>query len=203
MRTRFGSSRYISRRGVLQSATALAAVAGTRTVRAATPQADVLVIGAGLAGLRAAHDLQDAGVTVQVIEGRKRAGGRVLSLTDIPGNPEAGGNGIGAGYGRMIDSAQRFNVKLENIADRAPVIFQRELVLGNEIIKEADWEKHPRNPFKGPMKKMMPWVPLPLLMTTKNPLGKNYEDWYDPKSAHLDISMADWFRSQGLDDAAI
>jgi monoamine oxidase len=195
-------TRYISRRGLLQTATAVAAVAGARPLRAAT-QSDVLIIGAGLSGLRAAHDLQDGGVNVQVIEGRKRAGGRVLSLTDIPGNPEAGGNGIGAGYGRMIDSAARFKVELQNIADRAPMIFQRELVLGSEIIKEKDWENHPKNPFKGPMKKMMPWMPLPLLMTQKNPLGKNYEDWYDPKSFHLDISMADWFRSVGLDDAAI
>ncbi len=179
-------TRFISRRGLLQTATAVAAVAGARPLRAAT-QADVLIIGAGLSGLRAAHDLQDAGVNVQVIEGRNRAGGRVLSLTNIPGNPEAGGNGIGAGYGRMIDSAQRFKVELQNIADRAPMIFQRELVLGNEIIKEKDWENHPKNPFKGPMKKMMPWVPLPLLMTQKNPLGQNYEDWYEPKSFGLDI----------------
>jgi monoamine oxidase len=195
---------YISRRGLLQTTAGLLA-AGTlvsKPLRAAT-EADVIVIGAGLAGLRAAHDLQDGGAKVIVIEGRKRAGGRVLSLTDIPGNPEAGGNGIGAGYGRMIDSAERFGVKLNNIADRAPLIFQRELVLDGKVIKESEWENHPKNPFKGPLKKMMPWQPLPILMTTKNPLGKNYEDWYDPKSFGLDISMHDWFTQQGLDDAAI
>lgn len=192
----------ISRRRVLSSSTALAAVAATKPLRAAT-QSDVLVIGAGLGGLRAAVDLEDQGVKVQVIEGKATAGGRVLSLTDIPGNPEAGGNGIAAGYGRMIDSAQRFGVELVNIAPRAPLIFQRELVLGGTLITEAEWENHPRNPFPGPMKKMMPWNPLPILMTTKNPLGKNYEDWYDPKSFHLDISMYDWFKQQGLSDAAI
>ncbi len=194
-------TRYISRRGLLQTAAAVGAMTSA-PLRAAT-EADVLVIGAGLSGLRAAHDLQDGGAKVQVIEGRNRAGGRVLSLTDIPGNPEAGGNGIGAGYGRMIDSAQRFGVQLNNIADRAPFIFMRELVLDGKIIKEPDWENHPRNPFKGPMRKMMPWTPMPVLMTTKNPLGKNYEDWYDPKSFGKDISMHEWFMQQGLDDAAI
>lgn len=198
-------TRYISRRGLLQTAAAVGAMStfASKSLRAATVQSDVLVIGAGLSGMRAAHDLKDAGVNVQVIEGRNRAGGRVLSLTDIPGNPEAGGNGIGAGYGRMIDSAQRFNVELMNIADRAPVVFQRELVLDGKVIKETEWENHPRNSLPGPMKKMMPWQPLPILMTTKNPLGKNYEDWYDPKSFHLDISMYDWFKSQGLSDDAI
>ena len=191
-----------SRRRVLTSSAAVAALTAVKPLRAAT-ESDVLVIGAGLAGLRAAVDLEDQGAKVQVIEGKDKAGGRVLSLTNIPGNPEAGGNGIGAGYGRMIDSAQRFGIELENIAGRAPLIFQRELVLDGKLIKESDWETHPRNPFKGPMKKMMPWGPLPILMTTKNPLGKNYEDWYDPKSAPLDISMHEWFRQQGLDDAAI
>jgi monoamine oxidase len=40
-------------------------------------------------------------------------------------------------------------------------------------------------------------------MTTKNPLGKNYEDWADPKSHPLDVSMHEWFKAQGLSDAAI
>jgi monoamine oxidase len=197
-------TRYISRRGLLRTAAAVGAAStfAAKPLRAAT-ESDVLVIGAGLAGLRAAHDLQDGGAKVQVIEGRNRAGGRVLSLTDIPGIPEAGGNGIGAGYGRVIDSAQRFNVELMNIAGVAPVVFQRELVLGGQIIKESEWENHPRNAFKGPMKKMMPWQPFPILMTTKNPLGKNYEDWYDPKTFGMDISMHEWFMQQGLDDAAI
>ena len=197
-------TRFISRRGLLQTAAAAGAASSfiSKPLRAAT-ESDVLIIGAGLSGLRAAHDAQDGGAKVQVIEGRNRAGGRVLSLTDIPGNPEAGGNGIGAGYGRMIDSAQRFGVELMNIAERAPLIFQRELVLDGKVIKESEWADHPRNAFKGPMKKMMPWQPMPLLMSTKNPLGKNYEDWYDPKSFGLDVSMHDWFLSQGLDEASI
>ena len=97
-----------SRRRVLKSTAAAAALAVTaaKPLRAAT-ESDVLVLGAGLAGLRAAVDLEDQGVKVQVIEGRNRAGGRVLSMTNIAGNPEAGGTGIGAGYGRMIDSASR------------------------------------------------------------------------------------------------
>ena len=193
----------LSRRAALQSATAAAALTGlARPVHAVT-ESDVLVVGAGLSGLRAALDLQEQGHKVQVIEGRKRVGGRVLSLYDVPGNPEAGGNGIGAGYGRMIDAAQRYGVELNNIADRAPLMFARELVLGDKVIAAKDWPTHPRNPFKGPFKEMMPWQIVPILASTKNPLGNNYEDWYDAKSFNLDIPLSDWLKTQGLDEAAI
>src|SRR5689334_22200930 len=126
------TSRTITRRKVLGAATAASTLASlSRPVHAVT-QSDVLVIGAGLSGLRAALDLQEQGYSVQVIEGRKRVGGRVLSLYDVPGNPEAGGNGIGAGYGRMIDAANKYGAELQNIADRAPLLLARDLVLDGQ-----------------------------------------------------------------------
>src|SRR6266576_2636735 len=43
---------------------------------------DVLVLGAGAAGLAAARDLSHAGLRVTIIEARPRVGGRVLTLHD-------------------------------------------------------------------------------------------------------------------------
>ena len=43
-------------------------------------EADVVVVGAGFAGLAAALDLQHAGASVVVLEARERVGGRVLSV---------------------------------------------------------------------------------------------------------------------------
>jgi monoamine oxidase len=42
-----------------------------------------LIIGAGTAGLSAAHDLVKAGETVTVLEARERVGGRVYTNRDF------------------------------------------------------------------------------------------------------------------------
>src|SRR5690349_14905164 len=43
---------------------------------------DVLVLGAGAAGLAAARDLSHAGLRVTVVEARARVGGRILTVHD-------------------------------------------------------------------------------------------------------------------------
>src|SRR5215212_2158175 len=48
--------------------------------------ADVLVLGAGVAGLAAAQELSQAGLRVIVIEARDRIGGRVFTQ-HVPGHP--------------------------------------------------------------------------------------------------------------------
>ncbi len=53
----------------------------------------VIVIGAGLSGLQAAHSLQQAGVTCLVLEARDRVGGKLWSTTSAlgKGTVELGG----------------------------------------------------------------------------------------------------------------
>ena len=52
---------------------------------------DVLVIGAGMAGISAARELSKAGLSVKVLEARDRVGGRVWSIRDFCKEPvEAG-----------------------------------------------------------------------------------------------------------------
>lgn len=80
---------------------------------------DVIVVGAGLAGLHAAMLLEELGLNVQVIEGRERVGGRVYTLKMVPGAVEAGGEVIGSAYARMLDTARRLNVGLRPACDHS------------------------------------------------------------------------------------
>ena len=74
------ANRGITRRGLLGGAVATAALAAMpRSSEAAGRSADVIVIGAGLAGLTAAREIVKAGRSVFVLEARDRVGGRVLN----------------------------------------------------------------------------------------------------------------------------
>jgi monoamine oxidase len=77
-------------------------------------QKSVAIIGAGLAGLSAAFDLQRAGCKVTVLEARNRVGGRVYSLRTFKNAlvAEAGGEFIDEHHTRMIALAKQFNLQL-------------------------------------------------------------------------------------------
>jgi monoamine oxidase len=57
----------------------------------------ILIIGGGLAGLIAAHRLHDAGIAFELLEARRRLGGRILSV-DAGGNVSSDGFDLGPSW---------------------------------------------------------------------------------------------------------
>jgi monoamine oxidase len=65
-----------------------------------THHADVGIVGAGLAGLMAAHQLVAAGVSVCVLEARDRVGGRTWTRSAVDWPYAAADEPTGGGTGR-------------------------------------------------------------------------------------------------------
>ena len=75
---------------------------------------DVIVVGAGVAGLVAADRLAAAGRTVRVLEARDRVGGRTHSV-EVPGHPgtviDEGGQWVGPGQDLLYRELARFGLR--------------------------------------------------------------------------------------------
>jgi monoamine oxidase len=107
----------LSRREALAAAAsaALAAEAApgaAAAVRAPRRRVDVVVVGAGLAGLSAASDLVKSGHSVAVLEARARVGGRTLNHPVGGGEVvEVGGQWVGPGQDRIIARARSLGIR--------------------------------------------------------------------------------------------
>lgn len=85
-----------------------------------TEIAKIAIVGAGIAGLHAAHVLQKAGVQSVVYEGSGRVGGRIFTGMDVaaPGlYAEMGGEFIDSGHEDMINLCSEFGLKLNDRLD--------------------------------------------------------------------------------------
>ncbi len=114
-----------SRRAFLKSsaaATAGVALAGcaARAPRIAAGRAsEVVIVGAGIAGLVAGYRLQQAGVPVRILEAQNRTGGRMLSLRDyFPDGQvvELGGELIDTGHARLRALCAELGIPLDDLA---------------------------------------------------------------------------------------
>ena len=90
-----------------------AASAGATARRGPTRTFDVAVVGAGLAGLIAAHQVRGAGRSVIVLEARRRVGGRTCDVPLGRGKvAELGGQWTGPGQNKVMGLARELGVAL-------------------------------------------------------------------------------------------
>lgn len=101
--------------GMAATVAAGSAAAGTGRAPAhgGRERTDVLVVGAGFAGLAAATRLREAGVPTLVLEARDRVGGRVVDLPIGDGEVvEMGGEWAGPGQDRLLGLARELGVRV-------------------------------------------------------------------------------------------
>ncbi len=163
---------------------------------------DVIVLGAGIAGLNAALLLEAEGKKVMLLEGRQRVGGRIHTLLDQPGTPEMGFNSMGPAYGRGLDAARRAGVDLFDIGARYRKAAPQALFLGGKVVPRDQWTASAANPFPADLKAMMPWEVAPRLIAQHSPL-KDWTEWEARDNAKLDIPLQSFLKQFGLSDAAI
>jgi len=123
---RIGSGRW-DRRRFLKTAVAAAAGASVTPVlktAARGPQApNVVIIGAGTAGLVCADRLQQSGITARLFEASSRAGGRMFSLRNFfPDNQltELGGEYIDSEHKTMRRLVEELGLKLNDLGGEKP-----------------------------------------------------------------------------------
>lgn len=189
-----------SRRTLLKTATVLgvSGMVASRAARAAE-KTDVIVIGAGLSGLKAAIELKEQGAKVIVLEANSRVGGRAFTADYMSTRPELGASQVGPDYARVLDMCDRLKVKLgpgSNI--NAPFTFY----VGGKLIKKEDWKSAPQNKTVGDERAVLPAALFSFYLRKYMTL-KAADDWLEPNAAQFDVAPAPWLKSKGVSDEAL
>lgn len=166
---------------------------------ASQPTTSVLVLGAGLSGLYTALLLEAKGLSVTVLEARDRVGGRVHTLNDVPGKPEAGGQSFSEKYRRFLALAERLQVPLE-----PSIGLDKEMLLyvGGMAVLPSNWASASMNTLAANERNLAPSMLLTHYLRQNNPLTDATE-WTKPSYANLDIPLDDYLRSQGASTEAL
>jgi monoamine oxidase len=194
----------LTRRSVLAGGSAaIIAGAAPRSAWGRT-QADVIVIGAGLAGLYAAHRLETAGLKVIILEGERRVGGRLHTLDDLPGKPDAGGIQVGSGYRLLRAIADDLKVALdEGPGGGAGAVEARTALfnIGGQTVTAADWPRSPANRLAAAENATLP-LALGFAYGGRLPRLAAPDTWMTATPS-LDISYAEALRNAGASTEAM
>lgn len=189
----------LTRRGFLQASSVAALSALYLPVHAERKHYDVIIVGAGLAGLQAGRMLQQHGVDFLLLEGSQRIGGRVYTLDDLPGRPEAGGTQIGTNYRSLNQVVAELNLNTENPRPGAPGMT---LLVNGHLNALDDWPASLGNRLPETLKDTPPYGLLPRLLRNGSFLSGPL-DWWKPEFSAMDIPLQAYLKQMGADDEAI
>jgi len=164
----------------------------------AAGRADVIVIGAGLAGLNAALILEEQGLSVIVLEAADYVGGRTRTF-DLPVGPtNAGGQTVGPYYGRVRDLVSRLKVPLVAVGASTKM----GVYVNDTLMSSADWPTSKANRTVGLERSVQPGALEFFHLSRDNPL-QDPATWTQPEYARYDVPLTTYLRSRGASDEAI
>lgn len=145
MRDQFQQTRrqFIKNAGIATAALGAGAMLpACRTLQAAGTNVRVAIIGAGMAGLSAAWELHQAGITPAIFEASERTGGRIFTAKNImaPGlTTELGGEFIDSTHTEMLRLIKEFELPLLDTQQESESSLVHELFYFNGgIYSEAE-----------------------------------------------------------------
>jgi monoamine oxidase len=163
------------------------------------PGGSVIVIGAGLSGIATALLLEERGISVTIIEARDRVGGRVYTMDDVPGKPDAGGPVLGASYERLLKIAQALGAPIVPMKNSESSELEH---VGGENVIAADWATSAANKLQGAERQVLPGL-LVGYFCGKNLTLEDGHAWTWPAHADLDIPLDQFLRRQGASPEAL
>ena len=161
---------------------------------------DVIVVGAGLAGLAAARTLEAGGARVQVLEGANRIGGRLHTVERGGIRFEVGGVQVGDGYERLRTHAQAVGVRIvppDLDIDMAGV----GMVFDDTIVTNKQWPESPHNTLQGRERAILP--PMLMRAAMQGLALPASQSWRDPAKLALDVPFSQHLAAQGWSRQAI
>lgn len=199
------TDRKINRREFLWgfSQTALASLLFARSFQqvatAETKPTSVLVLGAGLSGLYTALLLEAKGLAVTVLEARDRVGGRVYTLDNISGQPEAGGQAFNEKYRRLLALAERLQVPTQpiNNSQKGALLYVR-----GQPVLALNWAASPANRLAATERDTLPPRLLSSYLSPDNPLPDETA-WTRAEYFDFDISLKQYLSNKGASEEAL
>ena len=149
---------------------------------------DVVVVGAGFAGLSAAHDLVDQERSVVVLEGRDRVGGRVCTGEIAGVKVDLGGTWVA-----------KQHTAIRAIAEQVGATLVPQFITGRSVLSVGGKQ----STYTGTIPKISPvaLVNMGRIQYALDKLAKTIDvdaPWNSPRAAELDaISLEEWLGRKG------